>query len=52
MIFSNGLFGSLERGESKGGVEGKRVVGRRVKGNGYPPPCLDVFKISKGEGNN
>ena len=52
MIFSNGLFGSLKRGESKGGVEGKRVVGRRVKGNGYPPPCLDVFKISKGEGNN
>ena len=30
-------------------VEGKRVVGRRVEGNGSPPPCLDVFKISKGE---
>ena len=34
------------------GVEGRRVVGRRVEGNGSPPPCLDVFKISKGEGSN
>ena len=25
------------------------VVGRRVEGNAYPPPCLDVFKISKGK---
>ena len=33
-------------------VERRRVVERRVKGNGYPPPCLDVFKISKGEGSN
>ena len=23
---------------------------RRVEKNGYPPPCLDVFKISKGNG--
>ena len=27
------------------GIEGMRVVGRRVEMNGYPPPCLDVFKI-------
>ena len=40
-----------EGGEQRG-VEGKRVVGRRVEGNGSPPPCLDVFKISKGEGGN
>ena len=26
--------------------------GRRVEGNDSPPPCLDVFKISKGEGSN
>ena len=26
-------------------VKGKRVVGRRVEGNGYPLPCLNVFKI-------
>ena len=26
--------------------------GRRVEGNGSPLPCLDVFKISKGEGSN
>ena len=45
---TNGLFGSLEREERRG----KRVVGRRVEGNGSPPPCLDVFKISKGEGCN
>ena len=25
---------------------------RKVKGNGYPPPYLDVFKISKGEGRS
>ena len=25
---------------------------RGVKGNGYPPPCLDVLKISKGEWSN
>ena len=30
----------------------RRVVGRRVEGNGYPLPCLDVFKISKGEWSN
>ena len=37
-----------EGGEQKG-VEGRRVVERRVEGNNYPLPCLDVFKISKGE---
>ena len=31
---------------------GRRVVEKRVEGNGYPPPCLDVFKISKGEESN
>ena len=25
---------------------------RKVEGNGYPPSCLDVFKISKGEGSS
>ena len=34
------------------GVEGRRVVGRRVEGNDYSLPCLDVFKISKGEESN
>ena len=34
----NAMFGSLEG-------EGRRVVGRRVEGNGYPLPYLDVFKI-------
>ena len=29
-----------------------RVVGKRVEKNGYPPPCLDVFKISKEKGSN
>ena len=33
-------------------VEGRRVVGRRVEGNDYPPPYLDVFKISKEKGSN
>ena len=28
-------------------VRRKRVVKRRVEENGSPPPCLDVFKISK-----
>ena len=27
------------------GVEGRRVVGRRVEGNGYPLPYLVIFKI-------
>ena len=36
----------------KVGGKGRRVVGRRVEGNGYPSPCLDVFKISKGKMNN
>ena len=31
-------------------VEGRKVMGRRVEGNGYHPPCLDVFKISMGKG--
>jgi len=35
----NGLFGSLEREESRGEESS-------------PPPCLDVFKISKGEESN
>ena len=34
------------------GVEGRRVVGRRVEENDSPPPCLDVFKISKGKRSN
>ena len=34
------------------GVEERRVVGRRVEWNGYPLPCLDVFKISKGIRSN
>ena len=38
------MFGSLER-ERERRVKGKRVVGRRVEGNGYPLPCLNVFKI-------
>ena len=25
-------------------------MGRRVEKNGSPPPCLNVFKISKGKG--
>ena len=25
-------------------------MGRKVKGNGYPLPYFDVFKISKGKG--
>ena len=25
-------------------------MGRRVEGNSSTPPCLDVFKISKGKG--
>ena len=29
-----------------------RGEGRRVKENSYPPPCLDVFNLSKGKGNN
>ena len=35
-----------ERGEKRG------VGGKRVEGNSYPPPCLDIFKISKGKGSN
>ena len=33
------------------GVEGRRVVERRVEGNNYSPHCLDIFKI-KGDENN
>ena len=29
-----------------------RVVGRRIEEIGYSPPCLNVFKISRGEWNN
>ena len=36
----------------KEGGEEKRVVGRRVEGNDSSLPCLDVFKISKGEESN
>ena len=42
LLQTNGLFGNLER-------EGRRIVGRRVEGNGSPPPCLNVFKINKGK---
>ena len=31
-------------------IEGRRVVGRRVEGNCYPPPYLDVFKIKERRG--
>ena len=41
--------GGEERRVEERRVEGRRVVGKRVEKNGYPPPCLDVFKISKGE---
>ena len=34
------------------GVKGRRVVEKRVEGNGYPLPCLNVFKISKGKWSN
>ena len=40
-----------DRGEGRG-VEGRRVVERRVEGNDYPLPCLDFFKINKGEESN
>ena len=40
---TNAMFGSLEGEESR--VEGRRIVGKRVEMNGYPPSCLDVFKI-------
>ena len=39
------MFRSLKRGESKMGVEGMRVVGKKVEVNCYPSPYLDVFKI-------
>ena len=34
------------------GVDERRVGGRRVEENSYPPPYLDVFKISKEEESN
>ena len=40
-----GLFGSLEKEENSGEES-------RGEGNSYPPPCLNVLKISKGEGSN
>ena len=44
---TNAMFGSLEGEERRGGV-----VERRVEKNGYPPPYLNVFKISKEERSN
>ena len=41
----NAMFGSFGRRGEQRGVEGMRVVERRVERNGYPPPYLDVFKI-------
>ena len=38
--------------EVQRGGEQRGVEGRRVEGNGYPLLCLDVFKISNGEGSN
>ena len=59
LLGSNGLFGSLEREESREEQRrGERSRGEensgeeRVEGDDYPPPCLDVFKISKGEESN
>ena len=46
------LVWKFKEGGEQRGVEGKRVVGKRVEGNGSPPPCLDIFKISKGEWSN
>ena len=48
MISINGLFGSLEREESRG----EKSSGEESRGEWFPPLCLDVFKISKGEGSN
>ena len=42
----------VQRGRRVEGVKRRRVVERRVKGNDSPSPCLDVFKISKGEQSN
>ena len=57
VIFFSGLFflwpiWKFREGGEQRGVKERRVVGRRVEGNGYPLPCLDVFKISKGKLNN
>ena len=41
------MFGSFEGEKSRG----EESSGEENRGNGYPPSCLDVFKI-KGEGNN
>ena len=46
------LVWKFREGGEQRGVERMRVVGRRVEGNGSPPPYLDVFKIIKGEGSN
>ena len=35
------MYGSLKERR----VKGRKVVRRRVRGNDYPPSCLDVFKI-------
>ena len=38
------MFGSFEREESSR-VKERRVVERRIEGNGYLSPYLDVFKF-------
>ena len=45
-IQTYGLFGSLEREESS--EEESR--GEWLSSTLFPPPCLDVFKISRGNG--
>ena len=39
---TNAIFGSLEGEKSRGE---RRVEGRRIVGNGYLPPYLNIFKI-------
>ena len=48
VIFSNGLFGSLEREESRG----KKSSGEESRGERLSSTYLDVFKISKGKRSN
>ena len=48
------MFESFERERERGeqrGVEGRRIMEKRVEWNGYPLPYLDILKI-KGEENN
>ena len=35
------MFGSFERERERE----REVEGKIIERNGYPPPCLDVFKI-------